>query len=299
MNFILDSVFGPGAGAGTAPRRTTPASHFRPGLETLEDRTVLSAAFAPLAAPAPVLLPAAQGIAAALPPANAHSPVGQLARQISNLATSGLQIINFAVNQAGQLVANATILGQHVVLPVSGITLTPPAAGATCPVLHLELGPLDLNLLGLRVQLSHVCLDVTATQGGGLLGDLLCGLTNPPVAGGLLEGLLGLLNNPQVLGLLNNALGQLLATGTPTAPGAAPACTGIQPNPAGSCPILHLNLAPVNLSLLGLNVNLSGCDDCPIILDVTAIPTPLPGGGLLGNPLCSLSHLLDHRGALV
>jgi hypothetical protein len=32
----------------------------------------------------------------------------------------------------------------------------------TCPILHLELGPLDLNLLGLRVQLNQVVLDVTA-----------------------------------------------------------------------------------------------------------------------------------------
>ena len=58
---------------------------------------------------------------------------------------------------------------------------------ATCSVLSLSLGPLDLNLLGLRVQLNDcsagpVKVDITAIPGGGLLGDLLCGLS------GLLSG---------------------------------------------------------------------------------------------------------------
>ena len=54
---------------------------------------------------------------------------------------------------------------------------------ATCEVLSLSLGPLDLNLLGLRVELDNcangpVTVDIDAIQGGGLLGDLLCGLSN-------------------------------------------------------------------------------------------------------------------------
>lgn len=52
-----------------------------------------------------------------------------------------------------------------------------------CPILHLELGPLDLNLLGLRVQLNQVVLDITALPGpGNLLGNLLCAVA------GLLDG---------------------------------------------------------------------------------------------------------------
>ena len=52
-----------------------------------------------------------------------------------------------------------------------------------CPILHLELGPLDLNLLGLRVQLNQVVLDITAIPGpGNLLGNLLCAVA------GLLDG---------------------------------------------------------------------------------------------------------------
>ena len=53
-------------------------------------------------------------------------------------------------------------------------------AGAICPILDLVLGPLDLNLLGLMVHLDRVHLVITARQGGGILGDLLCSLAGGP-----------------------------------------------------------------------------------------------------------------------
>jgi hypothetical protein len=56
--------------------------------------------------------------------------------------------------------------------------MTARAAGATCPVLDLTLGPLNLNLLGLVVNLNQVHLTITATQGGGALGDLFCSLSH-------------------------------------------------------------------------------------------------------------------------
>jgi hypothetical protein len=84
-------------------------------------------------------------------------------------------------------------------------------AAATCQVLHLELGPLDLNLLGLRVHLDRVVLDITAQSGpGNLLGNLLCSVANllnqqPALPVGqvaaLLNILLQLLNNPPLLTL--------------------------------------------------------------------------------------------------
>jgi hypothetical protein len=46
---------------------------------------------------------------------------------------------------------------------------------ASCDILRLVVGPLDLNLLGLRVQLNRVVLNITAEPGpGNLLGNLLC-----------------------------------------------------------------------------------------------------------------------------
>jgi hypothetical protein len=59
-------------------------------------------------------------------------------------------------------------------------------APETCQVLKLVLGPLDLNLLGLVVQLygenrqSPVTLTITATRGGGVLGDLFCSVSGGP-----------------------------------------------------------------------------------------------------------------------
>src|SRR4051794_17372725 len=80
------------------------------------------------------------------------------------------------------------------------------AAQASCPVLHLVLGPVKLNLLGLHVTLGGglqanqpIVLDITAQQGGGLLGDLLCGVTN-------------LLNQNGLLTQLNSQVQSLAAT---------------------------------------------------------------------------------------
>jgi hypothetical protein len=72
------------------------------------------------------------------------------------------------------------------------------SAQAACPILTLVLGPLDLNLLGLRVQLNRVNLRITAVPGpGNLLGNLLCAVA------GLLDGPQGSLQANQVTGLLN------------------------------------------------------------------------------------------------
>ena len=60
------------------------------------------------------------------------------------------------------------------------------AQAGSCQVLKLVLGPLDLNLLGLVVQLygpsktSPVTLTITATPGGGVLGDLFCSVSGGP-----------------------------------------------------------------------------------------------------------------------
>jgi hypothetical protein len=58
-------------------------------------------------------------------------------------------------------------------VPVQAVT----AQATTCPVLDLVLGPLNLDLLGLVVDLKRVHLTITAIRGGGVLGDLLCGLS--------------------------------------------------------------------------------------------------------------------------
>jgi hypothetical protein len=56
----------------------------------------------------------------------------------------------------------------------------------------------------------------------------------------------------------------------------------------GGCQILFLDLGPLFLDVLGLQVDLS-----QIELDITAVPGP---GNLLGNLLCAVAGLLDGPG---
>ena len=86
-----------------------------------------------------------------------------------------LDITRFAIIN-GQLTAVGTLVGgtinSIVQIPVTNIT-------ATCDILHLELGPVDLDLLGLVVHLDQVVLDIDAQAApGNLLGNLLCAITN-------------------------------------------------------------------------------------------------------------------------
>jgi hypothetical protein len=119
-------------------------------------------------------------------------------------------ITNFAVNTAGQLVANGTFTGTLTdalgnVTNLSGTTVssavTNQATGGGCQVLDLVLGPLHLDLLGLVVDLNQVHLNITAQPGpGNLLGNLLCGVAHL-LDGGNTSGLSNLLS------LLNGLLG--------------------------------------------------------------------------------------------
>ena len=62
---------------------------------------------------------------------------------------------------------------------VTNFTTNLLGATGSCTILHLELGPLDLNVLGLMVHLDQVVLDVTAQSGSGnLLGNLLCAVAH-------------------------------------------------------------------------------------------------------------------------
>jgi hypothetical protein len=76
---------------------------------------------------------------------------------------------------------------------------------AACNVLHLVLGPLNLNLLGLAVHLNKVVLDITANSGSGnLLGNLLCAVAH------LLDGTgLNLNQLLNLSSLLNRIIGLL------------------------------------------------------------------------------------------
>jgi hypothetical protein len=129
---------------------------------------------------------------------------------------AGTYTINRAAKAGGGLATVGTLSGTltdstgAVVGTVTNQAVTSPLqVTGTCDILHLTLGPLDLNLLGLVVHLDQVVLDITAEQGpGNLLGNLLCavaGLLDPPTTGG--GGLGGILTT--IVSLLNQILGQL------------------------------------------------------------------------------------------
>jgi hypothetical protein len=129
----------------------------------------------------------------------------------------------FVVNKAGRLIAvgqlratlvrgNGKVVGtavERVRIPVAaaaGNPIQPAAALAApaangCDVLNLVLGPLDLNLLGLQVDLERVVLNIIAVPGAGnLLGNLLCAVAGLLDTPGLLTQISQILN--AILGLL-------------------------------------------------------------------------------------------------
>ena len=60
-----------------------------------------------------------------------------------------------------------------------------------------------------------------------------------------------------------------------------------RPLPVPSCPLLHLDLGPINLNLLGLVVRTNR-----ILLFIDGIPSTEAGGGLLGDIVCALSNVV-------
>jgi hypothetical protein len=118
--------------------------------------------------------------------------------------------------QDGDLVLTGTISGildgvgqitdQPFTAPVEDIFAEDDGEGGPgrqgCDILNLDLGPLDLNLLGLQIDLQPIVLDITAVPGAGnLLGNLLCAVA------GLLDGAGNPLN--AITNLLNRLLGGL------------------------------------------------------------------------------------------
>ena len=58
------------------------------------------------------------------------------------------------------------------------LPLPPLPPGNACPILALDLGPINLPVLGLVVRTNQIQLRIDAVQGpGNLLGNLLCGIT--------------------------------------------------------------------------------------------------------------------------
>jgi len=295
-------------------RRTTPAPARRPrstrqsfALESLEERTVMSAA----AAVMPDALPAVHvGKAAA---AQVSVPITITGVNLTGLTTNAQNLVTGATGTV-----SGTLAGQTFTNVPFSIGSSTNAAGV--PVLDLHLGPIDLNVLGLEVKTSEICLNITAQPGpGNLLGNLVGGLANAlngtqsATGTGLLTTLNGLIGSltgkTGTATTATGALNTLLSTATTGANGQGSSSllgllgSGLssalgQLTPSAASPsdvtnLVHLSVGPLNLDLLGLVVNLDNCHGGPVTVDINAIPG---SGNLLGNLLGGLAHALDGPG---
>lgn len=95
---------------------------------------------------------------------------------LSGLSTS---VVDRAVQLTGSITGTITSPTGVVTEIEDTFTATLDGGSAVaCDILNLDLGPLDLNLLGLQIDLAPVVLDITGVPGpGNLLGNLLCAVS--------------------------------------------------------------------------------------------------------------------------
>ena len=188
--------------------------------------------------------------------------------------TMSTKITSVRAAAGGGLVARGMVVGR---LKTGGTVIrdTAPARfrvsqarrNGRCNVLNLRLAPVHLALLGVRVDTSHISLDVTARRRGGVLGRLFCALANAEV------------RFPRTaVARLNRELDNDPIATRSSAP--------VRVAQARTCQILDLVLGPLHLNLLGLVVDLYGrTKSDPVRVTITGEP----GHGVLGDLLCSLA----------
>jgi hypothetical protein len=166
------------------------------------------------------------------------------------------------------------------------VTFAVAAQRGRCHVLTLTLDDLQLDLLGLRVDLSEVNLRIFAVprgEGSGILGRLFCALSRSTIRLG--RGA-SAAEAQKVVATLNTRLrDKPMRAFRASAKLSANNAQAAQAAP-GSCRVLNLILGPLDLNLLGLVVELYGPNrNSPITLTITSFP----GQGVLGDLFCSIS----------
>lgn len=249
----------------TSTRRPRP-NRWRPRLESLEDRTVLSLGIAMPPAPVPTPPPSIALTAMPRPP---------IAMAIPALATSAPAVAKSIPTPTPPPAPTPPppLTPAAVTAAATTTTTTTTTPGTT--LLTIDLKPLDVNLLGLEVKTSEITVTVSAQPGSGaLLGNLLADVA-------------GLLN----LQGANNALNTVLANVVTLANSATLSVSGVGATgplnnaPAATTPVLTAHVAPVNLNLLGAVVQTSA-------IDVSLIAHSGPGL-VLGNVVTDLANLLN------
>jgi hypothetical protein len=106
----------------------------------------------------------------------------------ANMARAQEQIVPLQIDEVvfddvlGQFVAIGSLGDEPFQLPIDLELALRNVFGdfqPTCPILDLQLGPIDLDLLGLQVETSRIHLEIWAEPGEGqLLGNLLCAVAH-------------------------------------------------------------------------------------------------------------------------
>jgi hypothetical protein len=211
--------------------------------------------------------------------------------------TVDVQIKRFAV-QGRKIVARGVLTSRvegagEAQAARKRVTFAVAAQRGRCHVLTLNLDDLQLDLLGLRVDLSEVNLLLYAVprgDGSGVLGRLFCSLSRSTIRLGRGASAAAVDRERAVARKIVRSLNTRVkdkpmrafrATAHLSAEEDASAAQA-----APSCRVLNLILGPLDLNLLGLVVELYGPNRrAPVTLTITSFP----GQGVLGDLFCSLS----------
>lgn len=211
------------------------------------------------------------------------APAAAGAATPSSTLTMRAQITSFHATASG-VVANGRLTGRlrsgagasRDSAPVK-FRVAAKRKGSRCNVITLRLAPLDLELLGVQVQTSHINLDVYAHK-GRVLGDLFCALSHAKVSFPKATRAAHALNARLHGRPLRVMAASTSLASTSSGPRALQATQ--------SCQVLKLILGPLHLDLLGLVVDLYGkTHSDPVVVTINAQPTK----GLLGQLLCGLA----------
>lgn len=174
---------------------------------------ILACADAPVAPRAAGITPVDEASLASVRGGNKHgATLGGVVQQTlgGNVIDAVIQVTRISLSDEGQLLVSGIISGTANGIAFTQAVTDVPAdlssgsvgmmqGGGSCDILNLDLGPLNLNVLGLVIDLAPVVLDITAVTGSGnLLGNLLCAVVR-------------LLDGPGLFAAIGNLLDQINA----------------------------------------------------------------------------------------
>jgi hypothetical protein len=154
----------------------------------------------------PLIFPADEVLPASVVPATAGTiyrltsiQVTHFARNTDPATASQYKLVVDGLFTFTNTVTGATSTERFTNAPANLTSSGAPTA-AVCDILHLDIGAIHLNLLGLVVDLAPVHLAITAVSGAGnLLGNLLCAVTHLLDGNGLGAAITNLLNSINAL----------------------------------------------------------------------------------------------------